>query len=81
MHHSYLMSSLSILTNSSLTLSVQNSLVVTSNLAFPLYKSPVYTLQLSEKFNFQPSTTKPDSIGHPTIKTGQIWPLGWFSIF
>ena len=41
-------------------------------------KSPVYTLQLSQKSDFQPSTTKPDNIGHPTIKTGQIWPMGWF---
>ena len=21
---------------------------------------------------------KPDNIGHPTVKTGQIWPLGGF---
>ena len=42
--------------------------------ALNLGKSPVYTLQLSQKSNFQPSTTKPDNIGHPTVKTGQIWP-------
>ena len=41
-------------------------------------KSPIFTLELSQKSNFQPSTTKPDNIGHPTVKTGQIWPLGWF---
>ena len=41
-------------------------------------KSPVYTLQLSQKSDFQLSTTKSDNIGHPTVKTGQIWPLGWF---
>ena len=41
-------------------------------------KNPVYTLQLSQKSDFQPSTTKPDNIGHPTVKTGQIWPLEWF---
>ena len=43
-----------------------------------LGKSPVYTLQLSQKSDFQPLTTKPDNIGHPTVKTGQIWPLGRF---
>ena len=41
-------------------------------------KSPVYTLQLSQKSDFQPSTTKPDNIGHSTVKTGQIWPRGGF---
>ena len=41
-------------------------------------KSPVYTLQLSKKSDFQFLTIKPDNIGHPTIKTGQIWPLGGF---
>ena len=41
-------------------------------------KSPVYTLQLSQKSNFQPSTTKPDNAGHPTVKTGQIWLLKLF---
>jgi len=29
-------------------------------------KSPVYTLQLSQKSDFQPSNMKPDNIGHPT---------------
>ena len=37
---------------------------------FILGKSPVYTLQLSQKSDFQPSTTKPDNIGHPAVKTG-----------
>ena len=46
--------------------------------ALNLVKSPVYTLQLSQKSNFQPSTMKPNNIGHPTVKTGQIWPLGGF---
>ena len=41
-------------------------------------KSPIFTLELSLKSDFQPSTTKPDNIDHPTVKTGQIWPLGWF---
>ena len=41
-------------------------------------KSPVYTLQLSQKSDFQFLTIKPDNIGHPTIKTGQIWPFGGF---
>ena len=36
------------------------------------WKSPVYILQLSQKSDFQPSTTKPDNTGHPTVKTGQI---------
>ena len=43
-------------------------------------KSPVYTLQLLQKSDFQLSTTKSDNTGHPTVKTGKIWPLGWFSI-
>ena len=41
-------------------------------------ESPNYTLELSQKSDFQPSTTKPDNIGYPTVKTGQIWPLGGF---
>ena len=41
-------------------------------------KSSIFTLELSQKSDFQPSTTKPDNIGHPTIKTGQIWPLSGF---
>jgi len=32
-------------------------------------KSPIFTLELSQKSDFQPSTTKPDNIGHPTVKT------------
>ena len=43
-----------------------------------LEKSPIFTLELSQKSDFQPSTTKPDNIGHPTVKTGQIWLLGGF---
>ena len=39
---------------------------------------PIFTLELSKKSDFQPSTTKPDNIGHRTVKTGQIWPLGGF---
>ena len=41
-------------------------------------KNPAYTLQLSQKFDFQPSTTKPDKKNNPTIQSGQIWPLGGF---
>ena len=41
-------------------------------------KNHVCTLQLSQKSDFQSSTTKPDNICHPTVKTGQIWPLEWF---
>ena len=43
-------------------------------------ESPNYTLELSQKSDFQPSTTKPDNGDHPTIETGQIWTLRWFSI-
>ena len=43
-----------------------------------LLRSSIFTLELSQKFDFQPSTIKPDSIGHPTVEIGQIWPLGWF---
>ena len=41
-------------------------------------KSLIFTLELSQKSDFQPSTTKPDNIGHPTIKTEQIRPWGDF---
>ena len=43
-----------------------------------LGKSPIFTLELLQKSNFQPSTIKSDNIGHPTVKTGQIWPLDGF---
>ena len=35
-------------------------------------KSPNYTIKLSQKSYFQPSTIKPDNICHPTIETMQI---------
>ena len=35
-------------------------------------KSPIFTLELSQKSDFQPSTTKSKNIDHPTVKTGQI---------
>ena len=35
-------------------------------------KSPVYTLQLSQKSDFQPSTTKPDNRDHPTHYGTQV---------
>ena len=41
-------------------------------------KNLIFTLELSQKSDFQHSTTKSDNIGHPTVKTGQIWPLRWF---
>ena len=41
-------------------------------LSYIIGKSPVYTLQLSQKSDFQLLTTKSKNIGHPTIKTGQI---------
>ena len=46
--------------------------------SFFFLRSPVYTLQLWQKSNFQPSTTKPDNIGHLTVKIGQICPWGGF---
>ena len=38
-------------------------------------KSPNYSIELSQKSDFQLSTTKSNNIGHPTVKTGQIWTL------
>jgi len=35
-------------------------------------KSLVYALKLSQNSDFQPSTTKLDNIGHPTVETEQI---------
>ena len=49
-----------------------------NNLSQKKGKSPIFTLEISQKSDFQHSTMKPDNIDHPTIKTGQIWPLGWF---
>ena len=43
-----------------------------------LGKNLNYTLELWQKFDFQPSTIKPDNIGHSTIETGQIWSLELF---
>ena len=45
---------------------------------FSVREKSGYTLQLFQKSDFQPLTTKSDNIGHPTVKTGQIWPLGGF---
>jgi len=42
------------------------------SLTFSFLKIPVYTLELSQKSYFQPSTTKLYNIGHPTVETGQI---------
>ena len=36
-------------------------------------ESPNYTLKLLWKSDFQPSNTKPDNIGHLTVKHEQIW--------
>jgi hypothetical protein len=35
-------------------------------------KNLVYTFELSQKFDFQSSTVKPDNKRYPIIKTGQI---------
>ena len=40
--------------------------------------SSIFTLKLSQKSDFQSSTTKSDNTGHPTVKIGKIWPLGGF---
>ena len=41
-------------------------------------KNLIFTLELSQKSDFELSIIKSDNIGHPTIKTGQIWSLGGF---
>jgi len=48
-----------------------------NSILFFLGKSSIFTLELW-KSDFQPLTTKSDNKCHPTVKTGQIWPLGWF---
>jgi hypothetical protein len=35
-------------------------------------KKSGYILKLSQKFDFQPSTTKPDKKDHLTVETGKI---------
>ena len=35
-------------------------------------RSSNYILELSQKFDFQPSTIKLDNMGHPTVETGHI---------
>lgn len=35
-------------------------------------KTPIYTLELSQKSNFEPLTTKPNNRDHPTVETRQI---------
>ena len=50
----------------------------THNNGFFKGRSLIYTLEQLQKYNFQPSTTKSDNIGHPIVETGQIWPLRWF---
>jgi hypothetical protein len=47
-------------------------------LSFFLGKSPFLTIQLLPKFGFGHQTAKPVIFGHPTIKTVQIWPFGYF---
>ena len=42
------------------------------NVRFKTRENLVYTLKLSHKSGFQPSTKKQDNIGHPNIKTVQI---------
>ena len=43
-----------------------------SSSLFSRGKSLIYTLELSQKSDFQSSTTKPDNRGHPSVQTGQI---------
>ena len=45
---------------------------------FFIRKNQVYSLELSLKSDFQPSTTKQNNREHPTIKTDQVWALGGF---
>jgi len=49
-----------------------------ATILFCLYvgRSSNYTLELSQKSDFQPSTIKSDNIDHPTVQTEQIWLLG-----
>ena len=49
-----------------------------NSILFFLGKSSIFTLELWQKSNFQSLTTKSDNKCHQTVKTGQIWPLGWF---
>jgi hypothetical protein len=44
-------------------------------IVFLLGKSLLYTLELSQKSDFQHLTTKPDNKNHPTIETSQILTL------
>ena len=44
----------------------------THNNGFFKGRSLIYTLEQLQKYNFQPSTTKSDNIGHPIVETGQI---------
>jgi len=41
------------------------------NLGIKEMESLIYTLELSQKSDFQLLTTKPDNEVHPTIETGQ----------
>jgi len=41
-------------------------------------KNLIYTFKLSQKFDFQPSTIKPDNRDHPIVETMKILPLVWF---
>ena len=41
-------------------------------------KSPIFAFELSQMSDFQLLIIKSDTIGHPTVKTGQIRLLGWF---
>jgi hypothetical protein len=41
------------------------------------WKSPIFTIQLSHMFNFQPTIRKSDRKGHPTIKTKHVWAFEW----
>ena len=42
------------------------------------WEKSVLHLELSQKSDFQPLTTKPENKNHPTVETGQIWPFRWF---
>ena len=48
------------------------SFPISLSIPYSFGKSMVYILELSQKSDFQPSTTKLDNIGHPTVETNQI---------
>ena len=46
-----------------------------AGLYLPGWEKSVYTIDKSQKFDFQPSTIKSDNKNHLTVETGQVWLL------